>query len=316
MASEISPAMALMSMRSARVFADSSTTTAAPFATPKTPSLGKKTSVSLLDALSYNSSLEQQPPAATSIAISSTSSAYSEDDDESSPIEYLENLFAKHGVRLSGRRSTKHVNQRQSVRQPCPTEVDSYDMETTRAVRANDLQALRELHRKGYPLDASNRYGESLLHIACRRGSVSMIKFMLLEAKVNPRVMDDMGRTAFHDTLWSSTPNFSTLDVLLKVLPPVGLLIQDVRGHTPFQYAPRKHWGLWAEYLRAREGIFVQWIVARKQLAAAHRMSQSQSHQQRILQQKLCKSKNQSSSSSPSKMVSSSSPAVIPARSA
>ena len=313
MTSEMSPAMALMSMRSATVFTNSPTT-AAPIATPIKPSLGAKTSVSLLDAMSCNSSLEHEASVATSIASSST---YSEDDDEISPIEYLENLFAKHGVRLSGRRSTTQINQRQSVRRPCPTEVDAYDMETTRAVRDNDLQALRELHRKGYSLDASNRYGESLLHIACRRGAVSTVKFMLMEAKVNPRVLDDMGRTAFHDTLWSSTPNFSTLDVLLKVLPPVGLLIQDVRGHTPFHYAPRKHWGLWVEYLQAREGLFVQWIVARKQLQAAHKVRQ-QSHQQRILHQKMTKSQNQSSSSSSplKKMVSATSPALIPARSA
>ena len=286
--------MALMSLRFPAV--TTSDNTATPTNCCKEPSLGKKTSVSILDTLAYKSSSGQ--PSATPSSAKNNGFSNPSDDEEINPIGFLEQLFARHGVRLSGRRSTAHLHQRQNVRQPCPTEVDAYDIETTSAVRDGNLQALRELHLKGYSLNASNRYGESLLHMCCRRGATKIVEFMLLEAKVNPRVLDDMGRTAFHDAMWSSTPNFATMDVLLKVLPPVGLLIQDARGHTPFHYAPRKHWGLWVQYLQEREGMIVQWIVARKQLAADHKIRQSQAHHQRFLQQKLPKSNNVLSPSS------------------
>lgn len=59
------------------------------------------------------------------------------------------------------------------------------------------------------------------------------------------------------------------MDVLLKVLPPIGLLMQDCRGHSPLQYAPRKDWGVWLEYLQEREHVFVNWIREKKARAAA-----------------------------------------------
>ena len=62
------------------------------------------------------------------------------------------------------------------------------------------------------------------------------------------------------------------MDVLLRVLPPIGLLMQDCRGHSPLQYAPRKHWGIWLEYLQEREHIFVDWINEKKARAAAVRL--------------------------------------------
>jgi len=89
------------------------------------------------------------------------------------------------------------------------------------------------------------------------------------EAKINPRVMDDMGRTALHDCCWSTQPNLDTMDILLQVMPPVSLLMQDTRGNTPFDYAPRKHWGIWLKYLQEREHVFVNWIVSRRRLVAA-----------------------------------------------
>lgn len=270
--------------------------------------VSKKTSVTLLDASSckdsaagYTHSTASTVSSSSSSTCSSSSSQPFSDSDDAmiSPMEFLENLFARHGVRLSGRKSSSNVRRRQTMRRPCPTEVDAYDMDTTMAVRKGNLDQLKELHRRGCSLDASNRHGESLLHISCRRGSVALVKFMLLEAKVNPRVMDDMGRTAFHDALWSPTPNFDTVDVLLQVLPPVSLLIQDVRGHTPFEYAPRKHWGFWLGFLQEREGLFVQWINRRKQFAAMTKMSRLQQQQENQQRQQQENHSCSSSTSSP-----------------
>jgi Ankyrin repeats (many copies) len=212
-------------------------------------------------------------------------------DNDISPTQYLEELFARYGINLTrrqchGRRSitslpkqcsgTQHPQQGSSIPEPSFEDVDAYDMETATAVRTGNLVKLKQLyHDKGYSLSACNRFGESLLHISCRRGHAAMVRFMTQECKVNPRVMDDMGRSAFHDVCWSSVPNLDTMDVLLEVgLPPIGLLMQDARGHTPFDYAPRKHWGIWLQYLQQRQGIFVNWILARKERAVTMRRQQ------------------------------------------
>jgi len=190
-----------------------------------------------------------------------------EDDATMSPIKYLEGLFARHGIRFLGRRCGRA---RSAIPRPSFEEIEAYSAETALAVRQGDLPQLKELYyEKGFSLSASNRFGESLLHICCRRGDAKMVDFMMTEAKVNPRVIDDMGRTAFHDVCWSSEPNLKAMDVLLGFLPPIGLLLQDCRGHTPLQYARRKHWVVWLEFLQEREHIFVNWILARKERAAA-----------------------------------------------
>lgn len=210
------------------------------------------------------------PVSSTTLPMASTD----HQDETVSPIQYLEGLFAHHGIRMTRRQC---VPIRDTSSRPSFEEIDAYSMETTLAVRTGDLAKLKELyHDKGYSLSACNRFGESILHISCRRGHAKMVEFMMSEAKVNPRVIDDMGRTAFHDVCWSSQPNLETMDVLLRVLPPIGLLLQDARGHTPLNYAPRKHWGVWLQYLREREDIFVNWIRTKKERAVLYKKQQQQ----------------------------------------
>jgi ankyrin repeat protein len=79
-----------------------------------------------------------------------------------------------------------------------PEQIAAYDNETCGAARSDDLDALRALHRSGKTLQCSNRFGESLIHIACRRGSLPVIAFLLDEAGVSIRVRDDCGRTPLH----------------------------------------------------------------------------------------------------------------------
>ena len=83
-----------------------------------------------------------------------------------------------------------------------PEQIAAYDNETCGAARSDDLDGLRALHRGGKTLQCSNRFGESLIHIACRRGSLPVISFLLDEAGVSIRVRDDCGRTPLHVSLF------------------------------------------------------------------------------------------------------------------
>lgn len=82
---------------------------------------------------------------------------------------------------------------------------------------------------------------------------MNVIRFLLLEGRVNVFVRDDFGRTPLHDACWTAEPNFAVMDVLLEHAPPALLLAEDVRGHTPFHYARKEHWESWVSYLGERE---------------------------------------------------------------
>ena len=167
-----------------------------------------------------------------------------------SPSLYLKALFMKncHHVQLPLRPNPSDF----------VTPDDIYDMEVSRAVRTCDLERMRVLHEEGKSFDACNRFGESLIHMACRRGDVRIVKFLMEEAKVRVDVRDDFGRTVCHDAAWTANPNFDVMDVLMRVVPPEFWVTEDKRGHTPFDYARREHWGPWLKYLRANQPAIVR----------------------------------------------------------
>jgi len=121
-------------------------------------------------------------------------------------------------------------------------------MEILNAVRDQNLNTLRELHSAGRSMSCSNRFGESLLHMACKRGFTSVVKFLVEEAGVGIRITDDCGRTPLHDTLWNRDCQFEIFDALVRRDPAL-LLVSDKRGDTPFAYARKEHWGSWIEHL-------------------------------------------------------------------
>ncbi len=130
--------------------------------------------------------------------------------------------------------------------------ISGYTQEVVTATRKGDLQTLRELYQNGLKMHCANQFGESIVHIACRRGNVDIVRFLLEEAKCPLRVKDDFGRTPFHDACWSVDPNFELMDLLIS--HDVDLfLIEDKRGHSPFSYARRNHWRKWTEYLLSRK---------------------------------------------------------------
>lgn len=126
------------------------------------------------------------------------------------------------------------------------------------AARDNDISKLRSLFGNGQSLDGCNRYGESLLHMACRRGFGEMTSFLLEEEngpKLSVRICDDCGRTPFHDACWNTQPQLEICSLILKHEPTL-LLLTDKRGATPFQYARQQHWGQWRQFLYDHREFF------------------------------------------------------------
>lgn len=134
--------------------------------------------------------------------------------------------------------------------------LNGYDMDIVSAVRDEDISTLRALHSTGRTMSCSNRFGESLLHMACRRGFTSIVKFLVEEAGVAIRITDDCGRTPLHDALWNRDCQFEIFDVLVNIDPAL-LLVSDKRGHTPFAYARKEKWETWINHIKGMKGDLV-----------------------------------------------------------
>lgn len=130
-----------------------------------------------------------------------------------------------------------------------PDQIASYsEGSIVSAVRRQDVDTLRTLHSEGMHMQCSNRFGESIVHLGCRLGSKSVVKFLLDEAMVSLRVRDDMGRTPMHDACWMREPNFELMDMLVQNDPDL-LMIRDGRGFSPLSYVRREHWCQWCDFL-------------------------------------------------------------------
>mmetsp|Transcript_27347 Transcript_27347/g.31218 ORF Transcript_27347/g.31218 Transcript_27347/m.31218 type:complete len:277 (-) Transcript_27347:307-1137(-) len=132
--------------------------------------------------------------------------------------------------------------------------IAAYDIAAVSATRTNDINALKKLYTDGKRMDCCNRFGESLLHMACRRGFTNIGIFLLEEAKLNVRISDDCGRNPFHDICWNPRVSTDIAKLILQIDPTL-LLIGDKRGHTPFDYARREDWKVWRNLLYENKGL-------------------------------------------------------------
>lgn len=125
----------------------------------------------------------------------------------------------------------------------------SYGVCLTKAIRSSNIPMVQLLLESGLNPNACNKFGESIVHAACRRGDYNMLR-VLIKAGSSVQISDDFGRTPLHDACWTSGPNFETISILLD-LDPWLLSISDCRGSTPLSYVRKAHWALWIGFLGA-----------------------------------------------------------------
>jgi ankyrin repeat protein len=130
---------------------------------------------------------------------------------------------------------------------PTSSQIENYDTELVSAVRQSDLAKLKALEGCGRNLRACNRYGESILHMACRRAEIDVVKY-IVDNVSEPWIIDDFGRTPLHDACWRPEPRFDIVTVILDKNLDL-LRFVDIRGSNPLNYVRREHWLQWCAYL-------------------------------------------------------------------
>lgn len=133
-----------------------------------------------------------------------------------------------------------------------PRDLEAWNFEVLAAVRNGDVDQLRAFHQEGRNLKCSNKFGETLMHVACRKTLVSVVRFLVREVGMPVNIHDDTGRTPLHDAFWTPEPNEELIDLMLSHCPDL-LFVQDKRGHCPLQYSRQSHWETWNSYLQSRK---------------------------------------------------------------
>lgn len=131
----------------------------------------------------------------------------------------------------------------------------AYTVDVATAARANNIDEMKRLKESGFSMNCCNRFGESLLHIACRRGFDEMAELILDQPGVCIRLSDDCGRTPLHDLCWNPTPQLKICKWILEREPSL-FFIRDKRGFVPFDYARQEHWKIWKEFIAENKEYF------------------------------------------------------------
>jgi hypothetical protein len=134
--------------------------------------------------------------------------------------------------------------------------IAGHTLEVTSAARKDDLVLLEKFLVDGKCLQCCNRYGESLVHIVCRRGSPDVLRFLIEKAKVSITIRDDFGRNPMHDAAWTDKPNFELVKVLMSEAPKL-MFAKDSRGHSPLNYIPKQRWEDWCDFFKSNQDIFL-----------------------------------------------------------
>lgn len=168
-----------------------------------------------------------------------------------SPVKYLfkelGNIASANDLRCTVR-TAPALSIENEFQDTTPEQKAAYDSTVIRAIRSQDLETLRAMRQGGRTLQAANNFGESILHMACRRGFLKVVKYLIEEAGVSMWLRDDTGRTPLHDAFWTAEPNFALVDYLVQKDPDM-MFITDKRGHLPLDYVRRNDWGKWSDYL-------------------------------------------------------------------
>mmetsp|Transcript_18845 Transcript_18845/g.52640 ORF Transcript_18845/g.52640 Transcript_18845/m.52640 type:complete len:258 (-) Transcript_18845:94-867(-) len=135
--------------------------------------------------------------------------------------------------------------------------LEAYHTEILTAVRSNDLEKAQQLYREGqfqHGTNACNRFGESILHIACRRGNLGMVRFLVEEVGLSIiTIRDDYHRTPLHDAFWTSKASYEVVEYLLNQPYVTELLLcKDKRGFTPLDYSRVEDRSKWLTFMWER----------------------------------------------------------------
>jgi ankyrin repeat protein len=152
--------------------------------------------------------------------------------------------------------STKRYSTLKTAYHNKPTALQkaSYDLHLIGIIKASESEDLNEILKAGISPNPCNTYGESLVHMVCRRGDYKLLQ-VFIQNGCDIQVADDYGRTPLHDACWAAEPAFDTVTMLLEQDSTL-LQMTDCRGFLPLSYVRKDHWPAWVQYFDTKKDLY------------------------------------------------------------
>jgi Ankyrin repeats (3 copies) len=133
---------------------------------------------------------------------------------------------------------------------PTALQKASYGIKLIEAIRHSNDVLVQKMLQAGISSNPCNAFGESVIHMVCRRGDYKLLK-VFKDHGCSLQVTDDFGRTPLHDACWTADPHFDIVEMILDV--DVRLIhLVDCRLSPPLSYVKRAHWGEWITFLQSK----------------------------------------------------------------
>ena len=134
---------------------------------------------------------------------------------------------------------------------PTAWQLASHGPKVAEMLKTNDVVGMCEaLAVAGLSPNPCNSYGESLVHMACRRGHVVLLQLMV-DAGASLQICDDYGRTPLHDACWAAQPAFDIVKRLTLDCDRAMWFLRDTRGSLPLSYVHKDHEAEWKSWMEA-----------------------------------------------------------------
>lgn len=166
-------------------------------------------------------------------------------DDTISPHEYLVKILTSRGYTSDGVPARSATSSYCTV--PEDGNVRDYSADLTKCIRNKDINALKSLQDSGVSMNACNKFGETIAHLASRIGALDLLQVMCAKG-ATVVVSDEYGRTILHDACWTIEPFFDVVCFIMEREAGM-ILVTDSRGDPPLKYVKRDLWGAFNAFL-------------------------------------------------------------------
>ena len=166
-----------------------------------------------------------------------------------SPQEYLDQTLQSRGYQTTRYKTlnTAYYNK------PTPLQQASYSRHIIDIIKAHNVTKFQQIMMSGISSNPCNTFGESSLHMVCRRGDATLLKILLSDdVKTELHVADDYGRTPLHDACWASEMAKDVLNLILQENTAENIYMfymEDARGALPLSYVHKTQYAEWIQYI-------------------------------------------------------------------
>lgn len=180
--------------------------------------------------------------------------------ENKNPVDLVRDIITSHGYKSD---IIPSLSVEKFFEEITSEHIQGYDTDMTDAIRSENVPRLRQLRAEGRQMQCCNRFGESTMHMACRRGSYPVVRFLMEECGCSIRLRDDFGRTPLHDACWTVQIEFEVMKMLIQAEPHM-LLTSDKRGHTPLDYVRREDWSAWCGFFLDNRELLIPKDILKK----------------------------------------------------